>query len=310
MKKNVNKKHVGNGGFSLRNKEIMIDIINKWDQQNTDYGNIMNEHIKKFPEHISPEDVYFTTNIINNNLGNLAEYDIASSFSVEGVYNDNPFGGHNFYIGMPNNWLKHLFIKTIKNYGSIDSVINFDRNNWFTYNKISKINSKSNYKFIIDNKCTNDENDILNKISSNELGFIITRHVNTKIANEFWKRSYNFIRKHYPENLIVIIDDNSNQDFITHDKQVYNTIIINSEFNFNPGEYLPYYYLNKYHFFDKAIIVHDSMFINRKLDISIPNQEITDRRKKWKQNKPNYQRGVFAKYAKNVSSASEGAVTS
>ena len=49
---------------------------------------------------------------------------------------------------------------------------------------------------------------------------------------------------------------------------------------------------------------------NRKLDISIPNQEITDRRKKWKQNKPNYQRGVFAKYAKNVSSASEGAVTS
>jgi dihydroxy-acid dehydratase len=49
---------------------------------------------------------------------------------------------------------------------------------------------------------------------------------------------------------------------------------------------------------------------NRKLDINIQNQEITDRRKKWKQNKPNYKRGVFAKYAKNVSSASEGAVTS
>ena len=49
---------------------------------------------------------------------------------------------------------------------------------------------------------------------------------------------------------------------------------------------------------------------NRKLDIGIDNQEIISRRKKWEQNKPNYERGVFAKYAKNVSSAAKGAVTS
>ena len=47
----------------------------------------------------------------------------------------------------------------------------------------------------------------------------------------------------------------------------------------------------------------------RTLNVDIPDKEIRARRKKWKQPKARYTRGVLAKYAKQVSSASTGAVT-
>jgi dihydroxy-acid dehydratase len=47
----------------------------------------------------------------------------------------------------------------------------------------------------------------------------------------------------------------------------------------------------------------------RQLSLDVPVKEINARLKKWKQPKPRYTRGVLAKYAKQVSSASLGAVT-
>jgi dihydroxy-acid dehydratase len=44
-------------------------------------------------------------------------------------------------------------------------------------------------------------------------------------------------------------------------------------------------------------------------DSDIPAKEIAARLAKWKKPKPRYDRGVLAKYAKLVSTASEGAVT-
>ena len=43
-------------------------------------------------------------------------------------------------------------------------------------------------------------------------GFIILRHVNSSITNTYWIRCYDSIRKYYPENTILIIDDNSDSD--------------------------------------------------------------------------------------------------
>jgi dihydroxy-acid dehydratase len=48
---------------------------------------------------------------------------------------------------------------------------------------------------------------------------------------------------------------------------------------------------------------------NRRLDVDIPEEELTDRRAAWKQPAPRYASGVFAKYARDVASASQGAVT-
>ncbi|MDH3769627.1 MAG: dihydroxy-acid dehydratase, partial [Nitrospirota bacterium] len=49
---------------------------------------------------------------------------------------------------------------------------------------------------------------------------------------------------------------------------------------------------------------------NRRLDVELSDQEIQSRLSKWTPPKPHYTSGVMAKYAKLVSSASQGAVTS
>ena len=48
---------------------------------------------------------------------------------------------------------------------------------------------------------------------------------------------------------------------------------------------------------------------NRKLSLGVSTAELKARLAKWKQPKPRYRRGVLAKYANHVTSASQGAVT-
>ena len=49
---------------------------------------------------------------------------------------------------------------------------------------------------------------------------------------------------------------------------------------------------------------------NRQLNAKLTEEEFTDRRNDWQPLPPNYTTGALAKYAKLVSSASQGAVTS
>jgi len=49
---------------------------------------------------------------------------------------------------------------------------------------------------------------------------------------------------------------------------------------------------------------------NRRLDVSLSDEEIAKRVEEYEQPKPLYERGIMAKYAATVSSASEGAITS
>jgi hypothetical protein len=97
------------------------------------------------------------------------------------------------------------------------------------------------------------------------VGFIITRHVNNESANKIWVSCISQIRKSYPTRQIVIIDDNSNYEFVkvpTDNPNILdNCIVINSEYK-GAGELLPYYYYSKNKWFDKAIFIHDSVFIN------------------------------------------------
>jgi hypothetical protein len=114
-------------------------------------------------------------------------------------------------------------------------------------------------KYKIKKKCT------LKHKKKNTLGFIILRHVNSELTDKYWKLAYDSIRKFYPENKIVIIDDNS--DFVTQ-KKMYKTILIQSEFP-KRGELLPYYYYAKHKWFDTAVILHDSVFIQEKIDFKV-----------------------------------------
>ena len=56
--------------------------------------------------------------------------------------------------------------------------------------------------------------------------------------------------------------------------------------------------------------VIDINVVKKTLDIKVSENEITKRKKLWKPKEPKFKRGVLAKYAKLVSSASQGAVTS
>jgi hypothetical protein len=113
--------------------------------------------------------------------------------------------------------------------------------------------------------------EILKNVDCNSIGFIILRHVNNTDTNIYWIHCYNCIRKFYPENKILIIDDNSN-DGLTH-IELYNTTVINSEYP-QRGELLPYYYYLHNKLFDTAVILHDSVFINKYIDFSVNSYKI------------------------------------
>ena len=101
----------------------------------------------------------------------------------------------------------------------------------------------------------------------NQVGFIILRHVNNELTNCYWNHCYDCIRKYYPENLILIVDDNSNYEYIT-ERTLYKTTIINSEYP-GRGELLPYFYYLHNKLFDTAVIIHDSTFINSYIDFRV-----------------------------------------
>ena len=104
----------------------------------------------------------------------------------------------------------------------------------------------------------------------NSFGFIITRHVNSELTNQYWNHSVKLINTFYPETKIVIIDDNSNIDFVKAEFEYKNLEIIQSEFN-GRGELLPYYYYIKNKFFENAVIIHDSVFFHKRINFEILN---------------------------------------
>lgn len=99
-------------------------------------------------------------------------------------------------------------------------------------------------------------------------GFIITRHVNSEETNKYWNQSVKLIRRFYPMKQIIIIDDNSNQDFIVSEFEYNNLTIIQSEYPAR-GELLPFIYYLKYKWFDNAVIIHDSVFIHKRIPFEI-----------------------------------------
>jgi hypothetical protein len=95
-------------------------------------------------------------------------------------------------------------------------------------------------------------------------GFILTRHVNSEKTNRYWNNCIQCLRRFYPLKKIIIIDDNSNYSFVKADYEYNNIEIIQSEFP-GRGELLPYYYFFKKHFFENAVIIHDSVFFHKKI---------------------------------------------
>jgi len=95
--------------------------------------------------------------------------------------------------------------------------------------------------------------------------FIITRNVINEKTNIYWNICCESIRKYY-DNDIYIICDNSDDKYIKMINEIQNIQVIKSDYP-SRGEILPYYYFNKFKFNKYAIIIHDSSFIQKKIEL-------------------------------------------
>jgi len=102
-------------------------------------------------------------------------------------------------------------------------------------------------------------------------GFIMTRHVTCEKTNKYWNQNVKLLRILYPIRQIIIIDDNSNYEFVKPDYEYKNVLTIKSEYH-GSGELLPYIYFLRNKWFSNAVILHDSVFFHKR----IPFHKITE----------------------------------
>jgi hypothetical protein len=148
---------VGNGGISLRTKQIMIDIINIISIHNTSVNETTKIYMKNNNLKICPEDVYFSLNMQRFNIGKVANFEVAFKFSTESINNPNSFAGHNFWISDPS-WMKRIQ----KNINLFNYTTNSNLNEFLFYLKkpqqlnLTKIKSNAfDIDFFLYKKCNN-----------------------------------------------------------------------------------------------------------------------------------------------------------
>lgn len=93
---------VGDGGFSLRTKLKMIEVIKKINIKDTNVNSDTTEYMKLKNLEYIPEDVYFSKNMQEYNLGEVANWNEAFKFSSEQIFNPESFAGNRFWLGNEN----------------------------------------------------------------------------------------------------------------------------------------------------------------------------------------------------------------
>jgi hypothetical protein len=101
---------VGNGGLSLRSKQTMIDVIKQISITETNYNSSTLDYIRITNSSCPPEDVYFSKNMQELNIGKVADWDTACNFSSESILNCDSFGAHAMWNVYTNkSWKKCIY---------------------------------------------------------------------------------------------------------------------------------------------------------------------------------------------------------
>ena len=98
---------VGNGGLSIRTKQIMKEIIETQDIESMEFNSSTIEYFNFMKLTFPPEDVYFSKCMQDLNIGKVADWETALRFSSESVLNENSFAGHKFWISNEN-WKRRM----------------------------------------------------------------------------------------------------------------------------------------------------------------------------------------------------------
>ena len=107
---------VGNGGLSLRSKSCMLQVINKINITKTKYNSSTLNYMNSVNLTIPPEDVYFSKNMQELNIGTVADWDSAYNFSSESIINDNSFGGHGIWCRDTNKMKEIMYKNVVKTF--------------------------------------------------------------------------------------------------------------------------------------------------------------------------------------------------
>ena len=236
-----NKFCVGNGGLSLRTKETMLKVINKISINETTYNKSTKKYMINCKLNTPPEDVYFSKNIIDFNLGIVADYNTAKRFSIESVYYKKPFGGHNFWLSN-NNWKDLLYTNCLKIY---------------EYNQIYKSEHRGGWNTIVTNLYKNDiiKNPVYipfkNPIIFDDLledGFLWNKEINKK-----WMRPWvgiihclPNIKKKFPfmKDILCINNMFKNNNFLKSLKYCKYIIVLSKYLKFELEKILKLYNIN------------------------------------------------------------------
>jgi hypothetical protein len=104
-------------------------------------------------------------------------------------------------------------------------------------------------------------------------GAVILRHVNNSLTDLYWKRAYQAIRRFHPEMPVMIVDDSSDRQFLQEDIVLTHCTVIYDYEHKGRGELLPYWYFHRLRPFDRAIILHDSAFLQEPMSSELQGQE-------------------------------------
>ena len=133
----INKHNVGNGGFSLRSKSIMLKCLDYIDD-NFELSYTVRNYMKENNLILIPEDVFFTLVMEKYLLGTISDDKTAMMFSSES-FNSDSLGGHQFWLNNPN-WKTKMYTNIIKQLKSTFNGSTEHRGGWNTILSTAKEN--------------------------------------------------------------------------------------------------------------------------------------------------------------------------
>jgi len=98
---------VGNGGLSLRTKSKMLEVITNHQVSDLILGEATKMYMKMVNLKNPPEDVYFSKNLQEYKIGDVADWNTAYDFSSESVFNPNSFACHKLWVST-DKWMSHI----------------------------------------------------------------------------------------------------------------------------------------------------------------------------------------------------------